>query len=161
VLLAAAVLISAAAVVWGARAIASELRAAREEQARTRALSVAQAFAPAMAASLTDPRVLLTWQPLARSMRALMPDVFERLDKAGGATFPFPVERIQAAHAQWTAEWLAWERAHDAEYKTRAAEAEGLRQKLDLIEREKLETYQRRYEEYIRVARALQALFTS
>ena len=111
-----------------------------------------------MSASLTDPRVLLTFPPLAPSIRALMPDVFESLDKAGGVMFPFPVERIQAAHAQWTAEWLVWERAHDAEYKARAADAQGSPSRLDAIEGEKLETYQRRYEEYIRVARALQAL---
>ena len=33
-----------------------------------------------------------------------------------------------------------------------------LRARLDAVEREKLELYQRRYEEYVRVARALQAL---
>ena len=38
-----------------------------------------------------------------------------------------------------------------------AAEAQASPARLDAIEREKLETYQRRYEEYIRVARALQA----
>ena len=27
---------------------------------------------------------------------------------------------MQAAHAQWTADWLAWERTHDAEYKLKA-----------------------------------------
>jgi hypothetical protein len=33
-----------------------------------------------------------------------------------------------------------------------------LRAKVDAIEREKLDAYQRRYEEYVRVAKALQAL---
>jgi hypothetical protein len=33
-----------------------------------------------------------------------------------------------------------------------------MRARLDAVEREKLETYQRRYEEYVRVAKALQAL---
>ena len=38
--------------------------------------------------------------------------------------FPFTPDQVQAAHAQWTADWLAWERAHDAEYKLKAAAAE-------------------------------------
>ena len=101
---------------------------------------------------------ILTFQPLARALRVVIPDAFDALDRAGGATFPFTTERIQAAHVQWTADWLSWERAHDAEYKARAAEAQASPARLDAIEREKLETYQRRYEEYIRVARALQAL---
>jgi hypothetical protein len=77
---------------------------------------------------------------------------------------------VQAAHARCTADWLAWERSHDAEYKLRAAALEQAlaaasesekplaRARLDAIEREKLERYQQRYEEYIRTAKALQAL---
>ena len=75
---------------------------------------------------------------------------------------------VQAAHARWTAEWLAWERTHDAEYKLKAAEIEEellasggstvVRGRLDGVEREKLDRYQRRYEEYVRVGKALQAL---
>ncbi len=34
-------------------------------------------------------------------------------------------ERIEAAHAQWTADWLAWEGAHDAEFKSKAAAVAG------------------------------------
>ena len=151
-------LIGAASVAWGAVLIAAELRRAREEAVRARTLAIVQTFAPAIAAAHADPRVLLTWQPLGRTMRALFPESFDALDRAGSATFPFTTERIQAAHAQWTAEWLAWERAHDAEYKVRAAEAQSSPSRADLVEREKLETYQRRYEEYIRVARALQSL---
>jgi hypothetical protein len=79
-------------------------------------------------------------------------------------------DEIQAAHAQWTADWLAWERAHDAEYKLKAAAAEAdlaaantpvARARLEATEREKLELYQRRYQEYVRVAKALQALSTA
>ena len=56
----------------------------------------------------------------------------------------------------------------DAEYKLKAAVVEQelaaagaspvLRGKLDAVEREKLDLYQRRYSEYVRVAKALQAL---
>jgi hypothetical protein len=154
----AGLLIAAAAVAWGATSIASELRRTREDAVRAQALAIAQTFAPAIAAAQSDPRVLLTWQPLAKSMRVLFPEAFAALDRASSATFPFTTDRLQSAHAHWTADWLAWERTHDAEYKTRAAEAQSSPARFDLIEREKLETYQRRYEEYIRVARALQAL---
>jgi len=95
---------------------------------------------------------------------------FAAADAAAGGSFPFTPDQIRDAHSQWTAAWLAWEQAHDAEYKRRAAEAEHAlsasggspleRARLEAVEREKLETYQRRYEEYIRVARKLQALFS-
>src|SRR5262245_24468503 len=115
-------------------------------------------FAPAIAAVQADPRALLIWQPIASGARALCPDEFAAIDRAAGATFPFTSERIHAAHAQWTADWLAWERAHDIEYKQKATDAAGDRARADRVEREKLDSYQRRYEEYIRVAKALQAL---
>src|SRR5262249_31117483 len=93
---------------------------------------------------------------------------FALLDRASGHTFPFGKERFDAAHASWTAEWLAWERTHDMEYKRKAAAAEHdlatsggsslVRATLETVEREKLDSYQRRYEEYIRIAKALQAL---
>ena len=61
-----------------------------------------------------------------------------------------------------------WERTHDAEFKLKAAAVESeldasgstplLRAQLEAVEREKLEQYQRRYEEYVRTAKALQAL---
>ena len=98
----------------------------------------------------------------------LMPNECAALDKASGATFPFTAEQVQAAHAQWTADWLAWERAHDATYKEKAAVAEqevaasggspAARARLDAIEREKLDLYQRHYQEYVQVGKALQAL---
>jgi hypothetical protein len=155
-LLAAALV--AAAIVWSARTIASELAAAREAARQARALTVLEAFAPGIAAAEADPKALLVWQPLARVARALYPEDFALLDRAAGGAFPFSAERLNAAHASWTAEWLAWERMHDAEYKRRAAEVEHDRARLDSVEREKLDSYQRRYTEYVRVARALQAL---
>ena len=75
---------------------------------------------------------------------------------------------MQAAHAQWTADWLAWERAHDSEYKLKAAvaaaelaaagDSQVARGKADAVEREKLDLYQRKYAEYVRVAKALHGL---
>jgi len=157
-----------AAVLWGSRWIARELAAARDEAARARVVQLMQMFAPAVAASQMDPRTLLTWQPIASAARRLAPDDFAALDRAAGRTFPFTDDDIQAAHARWTAEWLSWERAHDAEFKLKASAAEYdlsasggspvLRAKVDAIEREKLDAYQRRYEEYVRIAKALQAL---
>lgn len=163
----AAVLLVVVAV-WATRAILAELTAAREAAGKTRALTIMNLFAPAIAAARTDPRALLAWQPLARTARQLWPDDFALLDRTSGSTFPFSAETVQAAHAQWTADWLAWELTHDAEYKLKAAEVEHelaasggapfLRAKLDAIEREKLDRYQRRYREYVEVAKALQTL---
>ena len=95
---------------------------------------------------------------------------FAQIDRASGFSFPFGVDRIQAAHAPWTADWLAWERTHDGEYKLKAAAVEEdlarsngssvVRARLEAVEREKLDLYQRRYAEYVRVARALQTLTT-
>ena len=125
-------------------------------------------FAPGIAAAAGDPCALLSWQPLARTARTLFPDECAALDRASGSKFPFSADQIQAAHSRWTADWLAWEQTHDIEYKLKAAEIEaalqgpeGLtlgRARLDAVEREKLERYQRRYEEYVRVGKALQAL---
>ena len=160
-------LLVASALLWSARAITGALAAARDEQRRAHTTALLQLFAPAMGAVQQDPRALLVWQPLARSARALSPDAFAALDGASGATFPFTTEMLQAAHARWTADWLAWERSHDATYKRKALEAQhalgdtasaGARAQLEAIEQEKLDLYQRRYEEYVRVARALQAL---
>jgi hypothetical protein len=127
-------------------------------------------FAPAAAAAAADPRAILTWQPLARMARQMCPEEFKLIDQAAGGAFPFSRDRLQSAHAQWTADWLAWERTHDAEYKLKAAVVEQeialagtsavLRARLDAVESEKLDLYQRRYQEYVRVAKALQALIT-
>ena len=131
-------------------------------------LSIASLFAPALPLVQNDPRALLAWQPLANTLRQRFPDEFAALDSAAGSTFPFSKDVISGAHARWTAEWLAWERSHDATYKLKALEAQQqlqssgdqavARAKVDAVEREKLDAYQRRYEEYIRVAKALQQL---
>ena len=114
---------------------------------------------------------LLVWQPLATTARKLCPADFDALDRASGGRFPFSAEQIEAAHARWSADWLAWERTHDTEYKLKAATVEAElassgrsalgRARLDAVEREKLDTYQRRYEEYARVSKALRALTSS
>ena len=147
--------------------IAHELTAARGELARTRSLELVAMFATGIAAAAEDPRALLTWQPLAIAVRNLFPAEFSALDRAAGGRFPFTREQIEAAHARWSADWLAWERSHDAVYKLKAAEIErelawaasaAARARLEAVEGEKIELYQRRYAEYARVSRALQAL---
>lgn len=162
-----AAVILAAAILAAAWTIGAELAAIRADTSRTRALDLLDTFAPAIPAAQADPRAVLAWQPVARAARALFPDEFAAIDRAMGASFPYSPERLQAAHAQWTADWLAWERTHDAEYKRKAAEAAeqlardaspAARARADAIEREKLDVYQRRYEEYIRVAKALQTV---
>lgn len=165
-ILAAAILV-AGAIVWAARLVASEIRAARDAASRGRTSALLDLFAPALAAAQQDPRAYLVWQPIARIARQLLPDECAALDRAAGSAFPFSAEQIQAAHARWTADWLAWERAHDAEYKRRAAAAvadlaasgnsQAARGALDAVEQEKLDLYQRRYAEYVRVAKALQS----
>lgn len=161
--------IVAAAVIAGAWRVVAELRAVREDAARDRVATILQLFAPAVAAAQHDPRAFLVWQPFVTTARAIMPAEFAALERAAGR-FPFSNEQLQAAHAQWTTDWLAFERAHDAEFKLKAAAAVAevaasdrtdlARGKLEGIEREKLDTYQRRYAEYVRVAKGLQALIS-
>ena len=168
VVLAAFVL--AGTVWWVARQVVGELRAARVEASRSRVIVLLELFAPALAAAPSDPRAFLVWQPIASSARQLFPAEFAELDRVSGGTFPFTTGQLEAAHAQWTADWLTWERAHDAEFKLKAAVAEHevragdaspvARAKLDAVELEKLELYQRRYQEYVRIAKALRALTT-
>lgn len=166
-LILAALLVSAA-IVWAAAAIRAELRARRAHSAG--AAHLLQTFAPGIAAAQADPRALLVWQPLAQTARKIFPEDFAALDRASGGAFPFTKAMIEAAHSKWTAEWLAWERSHDGEFKMKTAAVEHelaasggsphIRARLDAVEREKLESYQRRYEDYIRVAKALQALIS-
>jgi hypothetical protein len=127
-------------------------------------------FAPALLAIDRDPQQLITWYPLAQAGRRLFPEAYAALDAATGRTFPFTQAQVQDAHARWTGSWLAWERSHDGEYAlkasalqeelTRAAEVTTPlgRARVAALEREKLERYQDRYQEYIRSAKALQAL---
>jgi hypothetical protein len=127
-------------------------------------------FAPAVAAVHHDPRQLLVWYPLAKTSRTLFPQIFAELDRATGGAFPFTRDQIDAAHARCTSEWLAWERAHDAEFSLKAAEVQHeidrtgqtashasplLRTRLAAIEQQKLERYQQRYEEYVKTAKAI------
>jgi len=162
-----AVLVAAA--LWmAAQQIVAELRAARDDAARARTLALLELFAPALRDAQKDPQLLLAWQPCASVARQLFPTECAALDRAAGASFPFSPGAVQAAHARWTADWLAWERTHDASYKSKAAAVEqelaaagashALRSRLDAIEQEKLDLYQRRYSEYVRVAKGLQAL---
>lgn len=164
-----AALIVAGAIWWGVQQLVGEMRGGRDDAARARTLALIDLFAPAIGAAQADPRALLAWQPLAKVARQLFPAECAALDGAAGGTFPFTSEHAQAAHAQWTADWLAWERIHDGDYKLKTAVAEQelvasgdspvLRARLDAIEREKLDLYQRRYSEYVRIAKALQSLF--
>ena len=167
VILLSAVII-AGAILWAGVHVGRELRASSERQARLRALDLMALFAPGIRAAATDPRALLTWQPLAAAARQIAPDAFVLLDRASGARFPFSADQMQAAHSRWTVDWLAWERSHDGEFKLKAAAAEAAlalaggdplaRARLDAVEREKLERYQQRYQEYVSVAKALHAL---
>ena len=161
-------LVVAGAIVVVGRQVANAITASRARVAEDRALRILEMFAPAVAAAARDPRAFVVWQPLADMARRMHPDAFAALDEAAGATFPFTKEQLRVAHAQWTTDWLSWERTHDTEYKMKAAAIEreisssgvsaALRARLDAIEVEKLDSYQRRYEEYIRLTKALQAL---
>lgn len=164
-----AALVVAAAIGWAAIQVVAELRAARAAGgANDRIATLLTLFAPALVETQRDPRAFLVWQPIAKAARQLFPAEFAALDRAAGGTFPFPAERIEAAHAQWTADWLAWELAHDTEFKLKGAVAEHelaaqggasvARARVDAVEREKLDLYQRRYAEYVRTAKALQSL---
>jgi hypothetical protein len=133
-------------------------------------LSVMQTFGPGQTAVQHDPKQLLVWYPLAEASRKLFPAAFAALDSATGARFPFSRDAVERGHAKVTSDWLAWEQAHDEEYRIRAAAAEQelsgasgaeaavKRARLDRIQHEKIERYQQRYEEYARTSKALQAL---
>ena len=159
-------LVAAAAVAYVLWRISDELQRQRREATLLHLLTT---FAPAAAAAQQDPKQLLVWYPLAQSSRKLFPAAFKDLDAAAGGAFPFTREQVKAAHSRWTADWLAWERAHDAEYSLKTAQvqdeidrAQGqasplLRTRLAAVEQQKLERYQQRYEEYIKTAKALAA----
>jgi hypothetical protein len=159
--------IMAAALIVAARIAATATRQHADAESARR-LGLLALFAPAVAQAAHDPRALVAWQPLADRARALFPGEFAALDRVSGGAFPFTPDAIQAAHARWSADWLAWEVAHDTEFKLKVAAAEeelaacgGLpsaRARLEAVEREKLERYQKRYEEYARVSKGLKAL---
>jgi len=145
-----------------------EVAGARRRDADIHA--IVQTFGAAQAAVLNDPRQLVAWYPLADANRTLFPAAFAALDQATGARFPFPKEAVERAHARISSDWLAWERAHDEEYRLKGAAAEQeiarstgdaatlARAHLDRVQHEKIDRYQQRYEEYVRTAKALQAL---
>jgi hypothetical protein len=158
-------------VVAGAAFVAVQIVSAIDRASRAATIRHLQAlFAPALQTVERDPQLLLTWYPLAQASRRLFPEACAALDAASGRTFPFTQAQVQDAHAQCTASWLVWERSHDGESAlkasalqeelTRAGEvATPLgRARVAALEREKLERYQDRYQQYIRAAKALQAL---
>ena len=141
-----------------------EMRRRRRDQL---VASLLATFGPAVAKVQVEPRELVAWATVAATARALFPDTFKELDAASGARFPFPGTVIEDVHARWTSQWLAWEREHDLECKRRASRVEvelarasaedapRLHSQLAAIEQEKLQRYQERYEEYVRVGRAM------
>jgi len=165
----AILLVSAVALIT----IAVAVRRLVTNSERTRVDSTVQqmlsVFGAAAVAVEKDPAQLLVWYPYARNARLMFPEAFARLDSAFGRSFPFSKEHVQVAHARCSSEWLAWERAHDAEYSLQTAQVEDeiarsgspasalLRTRLAAIEQRKLERYQQRYEEYIKTAKALAA----
>lgn len=165
-LVALAIIVVAAVVYAAGRVVAAINRASH-----ARTISHLQAlFAPALQAVDRDPQQLITWYPLAQASRRLFPEAAAALDAALGRTFPFTQAQVQDAHARWTASWLSWERSHDGEYALKASSLQEEltrtgevatplgRARVAALEREKLERYQDRYQEYIRAAKALQAL---
>lgn len=166
-IIALAILVGAGVIAWAVLRANRTSPVQSYEAAKNRQLAIVSAFAPAVAAAAHDPGVIATWQPLVQTARALFAEEFAAIERATGATFPFSSEMIRQAHARWTTEWLVWERSHDVEFKRRAAEAHpdpgapmtaATRAALDAIENEKLELYQRRYAEYVQVAKALQSI---
>jgi hypothetical protein len=159
-------LLAAAGLAYVLWRIADELRRARRQAALQQLVAT---FGPAAAAGQQDPKQIVMWYPLAQTSRKLFPEAFKDLDAAAGGVFPFTKDQVKAAHSRWTADWLAWERAHDAEYSVKTAQvqdeidrAQGpasplLRTRLAAVEQQKLERYQQRYEEYIKTAKALAA----
>jgi hypothetical protein len=157
---------AAVAAAWALWRMAAGAERLRRDAAVQQMLAL---FGPAAAAVHQDPRHMLAWYPLARTSRKRFPEVFAELDKASGGTFPFNKDQVQAAHARCSSDWLAWERAHDAEFSLKAAQVEDeitragghpsalQRTRLAAVEQQKLEMYQRRYEEYIKTAKALAA----
>ena len=144
-----------------------ELRRARRERILLQLLAT---FGPAIAVGSKDPAMFVAWSRLAKTARVLFPESFASLDTSVVGRFPYSQEAIEGAHARWTADWLAWERQHDIEYKDKEAtievalevasesEKRTLRSRLTAVSEEKLQTYQARYEEYIRIGKAITAL---
>ena len=164
-----AVFLAGAAVAYSLWRLGDQLKRHHQDTAIRQLLAT---FAPAAAAVQQDPKQLLAWYPLAQASRKLFPGAFKELDQAAGGVFPFAKQQLQAAHARCSSEWLAWERAHDAEFSLKTAQVQDgidragqtsplLRTRLAAIEQQKLESYQQRYEEYIKTAKAIAAFAES
>lgn len=165
-LVAASLLLAATLAIVGALLII-EMRRRRREQALGHLLG---ALGPAVVAARADPEALVAWAAVARAARGAFPEACARLDAAAGGRFPFSSELIEAAHARWTADWLAWERQHDLKYKEQTAAAEreldaagedevpACQLRLAAVNQEKLQTYQERYEHYVRTGKAIGAI---
>lgn len=142
-------------------------RALHERRRDAQVLGLLATFGPVVERAHTDPRVLLTWHPIALTARKRFPDAFAALDGDASHRFPFGSALLESAHATWTTDWLAWEVEHDAEFRRRAAALESqsastdpreTRAGVEQLEREQLEGYQRQYESYVKVSKALAAL---
>jgi hypothetical protein len=149
------------AAVWVGMRIVTEVRRSRDDATAAALLAL---FSPAAGEAREDPKRMLAWQPAVAVARRLFPPTMARLDEAARGGYPFTEADARDAHARWTTAWLAWERAHDEECRLKAAAAEArggaeLRAELAALERDRLERYQQRYEEYVRVGKALKALF--
>ena len=159
------VLISGVAVAYAAWRIGDLIERQNREAAILQLLAT---FAPSVAAVQRDPTQVLAWYPAAQASRKLFPEAFTELDRAAGGAFPFTKEQLLSAHARCSSDWLAWERANEAEYALKTAEVQDaieraghasplLRTRLAALEQQKLQDYQQRYEEYIKTAKAIAA----
>ena len=154
----------------GASGVAAVIADSRRRHRQSVLTELLALFGPSVARVQVEPRELVPWSQVASSARALFPEAFVELDEASGGRFPFSPELIETVHARWTTQWLAWERDHDLEYKRRETELEVelegasparssvLRVRLAGVEQEKLLRYQERYEEYVRVGKAIGGL---
>jgi hypothetical protein len=160
-------LLIAAAIVWATSTISRAIQSLRAEFLKHRQMQLLALLSPARGRAQDDPAALLEWRRLSDVARVIVPEEAAALDRAAGERYPFTAADVQDAHARWSAAWLAWERANDSEFKARSAAlhadatrgGDGVpRAKLEALEQEKLDVYQRKYAEYVRVSKALQAL---
>ena len=113
--------------------------------------------ASAAAIARAEPRELLAWQSTAKTARRLFPDIVAEIESKGGESFPIPKKVVEDAHAKWTAEWLAWEHHHDADFRKRTSVLEAELQaggqehtpdghaRIAALEDEKLQSYHKIY----------------
>ncbi len=146
----------------------------RKGQLETQILSLLATFVPVLRQARSDPRVLLACHPAVGAARKCFPEAFSRLEGDGSPGFPFSDSDIETTLERWTADWLEWEQEHESNYQRKVAaidaaleggvpesKAVALRTELQVVEQEKLDSYQRRYSEYVGISRALQQLTQS